>query len=329
MVKHHNPVSSAAFMISAGALYAVVNFITAFTTGNPEWGCQTAQGSACLAFDGRSYTFYQYGIALLCTLPFFMGKGSLRALRTQSFPLHVIRVAAAVLGVELWVAGFARGVPLWTMIALLMTSPLFVVAGSAAFLKEQVGPLRVFATAVGFAGAVIILEPWYEFDSDRLFPLAASIAWALSSLCVKPLAQRDSAETITLWLLILFTPLAFMATYVSPDFSGQSDSFWGFSKGLVIPGETITLLLLLVAGFLSAIAQLCLALSYKMGDASYVQPFDHVKLLFNIIISWWLFRDAPQGILWLGVFLILGSSVFIGLRELNMHTRTMKQASQG
>ena len=318
-MKIHNPVSSAAFMVTAGALYAVVNFITAFTTGNPEWGCVTVDGHACRGFDSRSYTFFQYGIALLCTLPFFMGKGSLQSLRTHSFPLHFLRVAAAVLGVELWVAGFARGVPLWTMVALLMTSPLFVVAGSVVFLREHVGLPRIFATLAGFGGALIILEPWHGFDGNRLFPLAASVSWALSSLCVKPLALRDSAETITLWLLILFTPLAFLATYVYPDLSGQSGSFWGLSQGVIVPGDTTILLLLLVAGFLSAMAQLCLALSYKMGDASYVQPFDHVKLLFNIAISWWLFRDAPQGILWLGVLLILGSSVFIGLRELKAH----------
>lgn len=325
MTNIHNPVSSALFMVTAGALYAVVNFVTAFATGNPEWGCQTAQGQACLAFDSRSYTFYQYGIGLLCTLPFLMGKGSLEALRTHSFPLHFLRVAAAVMGVELWVAGFARGVPLWTMVALLMTSPLFVLIGSTIFLKEHVGLPRILATLAGFAGAVIILEPWYGFDANRLFPLAASLAWALSSLCVRPLALRDSAETITLWLLILFTPMAFLATYVYPDLSGQSESFWGIGQGVVIPGETTIIVLLLVAGFLSAIAQLCLALSYKLGDASYVQPFDHVKLLFNIAISWWLFRDAPQGVLWIGVMLIMGSSVFIGVREFINHNREVQQ----
>ncbi len=329
MVKVHNPVSSAIFMVTAGAIYAVVNFVTAFVTGHPEWGCKTAQGTACLAYDSRSYTFFQYGIALLCTLPFLMGKGSLKALRTHSFPLHLLRVATAVIGVELWVAGFARGVPLWTMVALLMTSPLFVVAGSVVFLKEHVGLPRFAATLVGFAGALIILEPWQGFDTGRLFPLAASVAWALSSLCVRPLAQRDSAETITLWLLILFTPLAFVATYVYPDLSGQSGSFWGFGKGVLIPEETSIILLFMVAGFLSAMAQLCLALSYKMGDASYVQPFDHVKLIFNILISWWLFRDSPQGVLWIGILFILGSSVFIGYREMYRHrSSTVKLAAK-
>ena len=111
------------------------------------------------------------------------------------------------------------------------------------------------------------------------------------------------------------------------DFNAEAGSFWGISKGVLIPGETVIMLLLLVAGFLSAMAQLCLALSYKMGDASYVQPFDHVKLLFNILISWWLFRDAPQGILWMGIVLILGSSLFVGYRELNHHRRPVKSAS--
>jgi len=308
-------------MVVAGALYSVVNFVTAFVTGNPEWGCETASGVACFAFDNRSYTFYQYGIALVFTVPFIMGKGSTQALKTHAFPLHFLRVAAAVVGVELWVAGFARGVPLWTMVALLMTSPLFVIAGSAIFLKERVGLLRTMATAVGFIGAIIILEPWHSFDSNRVFPLVASVFWAISSLCVKRLAREDSAETITLWLLILFAPLALLATYIYPDLSGNSQSFWGFGEGLVIPTQWSLTLLLVLVGFLSAMSQLCLALSYKLGDASYVQPFDHVKLAFNILISWWLFNDTPQGILWLGIIMIMGSSLFIGWREYQLHSK--------
>ena len=310
-----HPVSAALFMIAAGALYSAVNFLTAFATGNPEWGCVTSSGQSCLAFDARSYTFYQYGIALLCTIPFIMGKGSLRALRTNMMPLHLIRVALAVIGVELWVAGFSSGVPLWTMVALLMTSPLFVIAGSALLLKEKVGPVRWMATLVGFFGASIVLEPWHDFDSRLLFPIAASIAWAFSSLCVKRLSSQDSAETITLWLLILFTPLALAATWVYPDLSGLGDHLWGIGEGLVIPHQTPLIALLAVAGFMTALAQLCLALSYKLGDASYVQPFDHIKLAFNILLSWWLFNDVPQGVIWLGVLLILTSSLFIAWRE--------------
>jgi drug/metabolite transporter (DMT)-like permease len=314
-----HPVFAAMFMVVAGALYAAVNSMTAFATGNPQWGCQTALGVACLAFDSRSYTFFQYGIALLVTLPFIMGKGSLNSLKTNLFGLHLLRVTAAVIGVELWVAGFARGVPLWTMVALLMTSPLFVIIGSALILKEQVSALRVTATVLGLMGAVIILEPWHGFDFNLIFPIAASLGWAMASLCVKLLANEDSAETITLWLLILFTPLALIATFIYPDLSGATEQFWGIGQGPVMPDEWSLVALLLAAGFLSAMAQLCLAWSYKWGDASYVQPFDHVKLVFNIVLSWWLFQDTPQGILWVGILMIIGASLFIGWREYRAH----------
>ena len=316
-----HPVFAALFMVVAGALYAAVNSVTAYATGDPGWGCQTTSGLSCLGFDSRSYAFFQYGTALLFTLPFIMGKGSLRSLKTDVFGLHILRVATAVIGVELWVAGFARGVPLWTMVALLMTSPLFVIVGSALVLKEQVSSLRIGATVIGLLGAVIILEPWDGFDINRMFPIAASIAWAMSSLSVKRLANTDSPETITLWLLILFTPLAFVAAFIYPDFSGGHGVLWGIGNGLVMPDRWSLVALLLAAGFLSAMAQLCFAWSYKWGDASYVQPFDHVKLVFNILLSWWLFRDTPKGILWLGILLILGASLFIGWREYRAHVK--------
>jgi S-adenosylmethionine uptake transporter len=149
----------------------------------------------------------------------------------------------------------------------------------------------------------------------------------MASLSVKRLAHEDSAETITMWLLILFTPLALVATFVYPDLSGAHGAMWGIGKGLVLPAKWSLLALLLGAGFLSAMAQLCLAWSYKWGDASYVQPFDHVKLLFNILLSWWLFRDTPKGVLWLGIVLIMGASLFIGWREYRGHVRLTKRLS--
>ena len=168
--------------------------------------------------------------------------------------------------------------------------------------------LRWAATFVGFVGAAIILEPWKDFDLNLFYPLLASVAWAASTITVKQLALHDPAETITMWLLILFTPLALAATWIYPDL-GSAGSAWGIGEGPTLPQQIDLLLFLVGAGFLTAIAQLCLALSYKFGDASYVQPFDHVKLAFNIAISWLLFRDAPQGILWLGILMILGSSL--------------------
>ena len=59
-------------------------------------------------------------------------------------------------------------------------------------------------------------------------------------------------------------------------------------------------------------AQHLLTLSYANADAAFVQPFDDLKLLSNIFVSWLIFGDIPSGSYWLGIALILaGSDYFL------------------
>ena len=58
-------------------------------------------------------------------------------------------------------------------------------------------------------------------------------------------------------------------------------------------------------------AQHLLTLSYANADAAFVQPFDDLKLLSNIFVSWLIFGDIPSGSYWLGIALILAGSAYL------------------
>src|SRR5690606_37684050 len=117
-----------------------------------QWATMTAGAAPAAA------AFWQYLIALGLTLPLILQGG---ALRTRHPFWHLLRVLLAAGGVQVWVTGLSV-VPIWQAIALSMTSPFFVVAGAALFLRERVTPARLAATVAGFTGAMIILAPWSE-----------------------------------------------------------------------------------------------------------------------------------------------------------------------
>ena len=75
------------------------------------------------------------------------------------------------------------------------------------------------------------------------------------------------------------------------------------------------LLILLAAGLLTALAQYFLARAYEVADASYVQPFDHLKLPLNVLAGWLVFGYLPSGNLWVGALMIIGASLFIMGKE--------------
>ncbi len=284
---YSNPaVAAALYMVAAGAAFAVVNVSVQAAT--MRYG-MTSPAAA----------FWQYLVALLCGLPWIVRTG-LGVLRTEQLGAHIVRVACAAIGVQFWVAGLAS-VPIWQAIALIMTSPFFVTLGAGVFLGERVGPQRWLATGIGFAGGMIILAPWSDaFTLATLYPVAAALFWAATSLITKRLTRRESSETITLYLLLLLTPI--------------NAALAGVSGGFAIPGS-VSLALIVGAGAMLTLAQYFIVKAYASADAAYVQPFDHLKLPLNVIAGWIVFGFVPDGNLWLGSLLIVSASIYITHRE--------------
>lgn len=278
--------AGAGFMVLAGIAFAGLNVVTQWLTMK-------------LGFPAAATAFWQYAFAFVFSLQFLRRVG-FSAMRTEHPWRHVVRVALAAFGVGAWVSGLAS-VPIWQAIALVMTSPFFIILGARLFLGECVGPARWAATAVGFAGAMIILEPWSDsFTWAALLPVVSALLWGASSLITKSLTGRERPETITIWLLVLLTPI---------------NGAIALTAGFAVPvGPALGLLVL--AGLLTVLAQYLLTLAYTVADAAYVQPFDDLKLPLNVLAGWLVFGYAPTGYLWLGAVLILGASLFIMRNEM-------------
>lgn len=277
------PVRAAAIMTAAGVAFAGLNVAL-------QWATMTAGAAAPAA------AFWQYLIALVLTLPLILQGGGMR---TKHPYWHVLRVLFAAGGVQVWVMGLST-VPIWQAIALSMTSPFFVVAGAVLFLGERVTWARLAATLAGFAGAMIILAPWSEsFSPNSLLPVAAAALWAGTSLVTKMLTRHEAASGITVYMLALLLPFNALA--------------WGSIGFEMPPVDAWTALL--VAGALTAVAQYLLTAAYASADATYLQPFDDLKLPLNILLGWIVFAQAPGLGFWPGAALIVFASLSLMRRE--------------
>lgn len=281
------PLKGAAFMVLAGIAFAAANAIT--------WTVTYKMG-----FKPQSDAFWQYAIATLFSAPFIWKQG-LASLRTKAPWLHGLRIVLAVLGVQAFTQAFAAGMAPWHVVALVMTSPFFVLIGAALLLRERVGANRWLAALIGFSGAMILLRPWEgALSLATLYPLAAAICWGGASLITKRLTATEPQTAITLWLLLLLTPI---------------NGLFSLHAGFELPSGAI-LGLLFLAGAVMYAAQHCLTLAYASADAGFVQPFDDLKLFSNIAVSWLVLGYAPEGAYWLGVALILAGSMYLLWSEL-------------
>lgn len=272
----------AMFMVLAGICFALANAVTWTVTYK-------------LGFKPQSDAFWQYAIATVFSLPFLWKQG-LASMKTAHPVLHGVRIILSVLGVQAFTQAFASGMAPWHVVALVMTSPFFVMLGAALFLGERVSANRWIAAVIGFTGAMILLRPWEGgFTVAALYPLVAAICWGGASLITKRLTREEPQTAITMWLLVLLTP-------VNALFSAQA--------GFELPTGQV-LGLLLVGGVIMYGAQHFLTLAYAAADATFVQPFDDLKLFSNIAVSWLVLNFAPEGSYWLGIVLILAASAYL------------------
>lgn len=279
----HQPIQGASWMLTAGLAFAIINSLTQIA-------------SIHFGLASTTVAVIQYAIAFFAILPYLQTLGIRRALQTNNLKMHIARVFLSVIGIQLWIWALAYPVPIWQGIALLMTSPLFATVGSGLFLKENVGKARWGATLAGFAGAMIILEPWADdFSWATLLPVGAAFFWACYSLMVKKLSSDDSPSTMVVYLLLLITP--FNILLAAPK--------WQMPNGFDIWA------ILVVIGVLTALAQWAIVKAYSVADASFVQPFDHAKLPLNVLAGWIVFSWVPPGRLWLGAAIIIASVAFI------------------
>ncbi len=298
--------AGAVFMLVAALAFAGSNLLQSALPTPVEYGGY--------GMSSTGMAFWQYVIAAVLSLPLILRIG-VDKLRTAHPLAHEIRAFVSALGVHVFVYGFATGVPIWQMVTLLATGPLFIILGSTLFLGERASTARIAAALVGFAGAIIVSGVGAEgLGWQTLVPIVAAALWATTDILTKYLALKgESPETLTVSLLVLVTPnhlLILLGVWAlgiaTPGLlpAGLADNVFAIPTGTA-------LWLLLLLGALTAAAQYLLAWAYKAADATYLQPFGDSKVPLSGLLGWVILGQVPSVWFWPGAALIVAASAFI------------------
>jgi len=298
--------TGALFMIVASVAFAGSNLLQSVLPTPVEYGG--------FGMSSTGMAFWQYVIAAVLVVPLILRIG-VSKLRTRHPLAHEIRAFVSALGVHVFVYGFATGVPIWQMVTLLATGPLFIILGSTLLLGERASTARLAAALLGFVGAIIVSGVGVEGLSwTTLVPILAAALWAATDVLTKYLAREESPETLTVSLLVLVTPNHLLILLVVNALGWLAPSLLpaGLATGFpfALPtGNGLWLLLLL--GALTAAAQYLLSFAYKVADATYLQPFGDLKVPLSGLIGWIVLGQVPSVWFWPGAALILAASIFI------------------
>ncbi|MFK4812442.1 DMT family transporter [Devosia sp. ZW T5_3] len=296
-----NTATGALFMVTASLAFAGTNALQSVL----PW--QFGMSSTGMAF-------WQYVIASVLALPLILRIG-VDKLRTRHPLAHEVRAFVSALGVHVFVYGFAAGVPIWQMVTLLSTGPLFIILGSTLFLGERASAPRIVAAMVGFAGAIIVSGVGSEGVTwHTLIPVAAAALWAVTDVLTKYLAREEPPETLTLSLLVLVTPNHLFILLVVNALAWLSPAIVPAELATGFPFQLPTgagLWLLVLLGALTALARYFSSFAYKKADATFLQPFGDLQVPLSGLIGWIFLGQVPSMWFWPGAALILAASSFI------------------
>ena len=199
--------------------------------------------------------------------------------------------------------------PLADVFAIYFVEPFMLTAMSALFLGDKVGWKRWLAIAVGFCGAMIVIQPSYAlFGPTSLLPVVCAFFFTLYLFLNRAVGEGDSP--LMMQVLAGAGGSLFMGVaLLVGDWMGQVE----FQPALPTSGLAIGLLVLL--GGLSGYAHLLVVRAFRMAPLSLLAPFQSFEIISATVLGYLLFHDFPSLSKWLGIAIIVGSGLFIIWRE--------------
>jgi drug/metabolite transporter (DMT)-like permease len=235
---------------------------------------------------------------------FFAGFASLRGhpMRLAQFGHWAVlgRNAAEMLGSLAFVMALSLA-PLVTVSAIFQATPLAVTMGAALCLGERVGWRRWSAILVGFAGVMVVIRPGAaDVDPGALLAVVAVLGLAARDLFTRRIPRGIDTMWLTAW--------GFFAVALAGGVQAS------LLQGWVAPSGRD---LWLIAGALSVgtAGYWWVTESTRVAELSVVMPFRYTRLLFALVIAFFVFAEVPDGWTATGTLLIVGSGLYAVMRE--------------
>lgn len=193
--------------------------------------------------------------------------------------------------------------------AIFASFPLIIAALSGPVLGERVGPRRWAAIFVGFVGILVILRPGFAvFEPEALVALLAAFLWAAYGLMTRYAARRDSTATSFFWtgtvgaIAMTVIGIWFWEQMTGPD--------WVWMAILCVMGS---------------LGHWLLIKCYEVVEASVVQPFAYMQLVFVTLLAIPVFGETIEPNVAIGGLIVIGAGLFTAWRE----RQAAKRAARG
>lgn len=189
--------------------------------------------------------------------------------------------------------------PLAQTYSILFAQPLIITVLAIPILGERVRLRRWIAVLVGLAGVMVVLRPGStDLTLGHLAALVGAFFGALAAIVVRKIGHEERSVVLLLYpMMTNFVVMACALPFVYRPMPIEHLGAIGIMATLALFGG-----LVLIA-------------AYKAGEAVIVAPMQYSQLLWATLYGALLFDEWPDTMTLAGAVLIIGSGVYIVLRE--------------
>jgi drug/metabolite transporter (DMT)-like permease len=252
-------------------------------------------------------TAARFAVQAVLMVPIALVMGLHLRLPPGMLGLTVLRAVLLIGSSYSFVAAVAA-MPIADALAIAFVEPFLLLLAGWALFGERVGPRRIAACAVGFAGALLVIQPSLAvFGPVALWPLATAAFFAAYMLVTRALSARVhpvamQAHTAVAGSLICLPALALGA---------------GLGLDLLAPiaPTPIGWTWLAGVGLAATISHMAITLALRFAPSATLAPLHYLEILGAVALGWAVFGDFPAPLTWAGIAVISASGLYIIHRE--------------
>lgn len=198
--------------------------------------------------------------------------------------------------------------PVADALAIAFVEPFILLILGRFLFKDEVGPRRIAASAVGFLGALMVIQPsLMAFGPVALWPLGTAFFFAfymLSTRAVTGFMHPVAMQFHTAWTgFAMCLPVMLFSEGTG---WAEFDPVWPLG---------LAWLWLFGVGFWGAISHICMTYALKFAPSATLAPLHYLEIVSAVALGYWIFGDFPNALTWAGIGVIVASGLYVIHRE--------------
>ena len=220
--------------------------------------------------------------------------GRLQQLKTRRPGWHLLRSFLST-GTVFFIFYALKYIPIAEYVSLTFAAPFILAVLSPLVLKEKVSRQSWIAIVFGFIGVLIILRPTPDhFHIGHLAAFSVAFSIAALGITARYLSNTESNIALNFYL------------YPINAFFG---AFWALDVW-VMPNLT-DWLLFFTFGTMATIALGCFIKSVSLAAPSKVIPIDYARMVWMLLLGYFIWNEIPSGLTWIGIIIIIVSGIYV------------------